>query len=86
MTFDPGTTWGQLQTVPLSDGGGVDVELLPAAQAEPAEQIFEVIRRNKNVLIPIFGFGLPAIAITALNTVDSIVAELTKDERSEWLF
>jgi hypothetical protein len=29
---------------------------------------------------------LAAIAITALSTVDAIVAELTKDERTEWLF
>jgi hypothetical protein len=34
----------------------------------------------------VFGLGLPAIAITALSTVDAIVAELTKDEQTEWLF
>jgi hypothetical protein len=49
-------------------------------------QILEAIRRNRGLLLPIFGLGFPAIAITALTTVDSIVAEMTKDERTEWLF
>ncbi len=49
-------------------------------------QIFEVIRRNRGLMVPIFGLGLPAIAITALTTVDAIVAEITKDEKTEWLF
>ena len=49
-------------------------------------QLFDVIRRGTNLVAPIFGLGLPAIAITALNTVDNIVAELTKDANTEWLF
>lgn len=49
-------------------------------------QIFDVIRKARGLLTPIFGLGFPAIAITALNTVDAIVGELTKDERTEWLF
>src|SRR5260370_1719582 len=38
------------------------------------------------MLLTWVGLGLPAIAVTALNPVDSIVAEMTKDERTEWLF
>jgi len=87
MTFDPGTTWGKLQTVPLPGGGGRWTwNFFLQRRQSRWMQIFDVIRRNKNLLIPIFGLGLPAIAITALNTVDSIVGEITKDERTDWLF
>ena len=87
MTFDPGSTWGKLQTVPLPGGGGRWTwNFFLQRRQSRWMQIFDVIRRNKNLLSPIFGLGLPAIAITALNTVDSIVGELTKDERTEWLF
>jgi hypothetical protein len=87
MTFDPGATWGKLQTVPLPGGGGRWTwNFFLQRKQSRWMQIFDVIRRNKNLLIPIFGLGLPAIAITALNTVDSIVGELTKDERTDWLF
>lgn len=87
MTFDPGSTWGKLQTVPLPGGGGRWTWNFFLKHKESRwMQIFDVIRRNKNLLIPIFGLGLPAIAITALNTVDAIVGEITKNDLTEWLF
>src|SRR5260370_35479853 len=49
-------------------------------------QIIEAIRRSGGLLTLMVGLGFPAIAITALTTVDAIVAEMTKDERTEWLF
>jgi len=87
MTFQPGETWGKMQTVPLPGGGGRWTwNFFLQKRKSRWMQMFEVIRRNKGLLAPIFGLGLPAIAITALATVDSIVAEVSKDERTQWLF
>ncbi len=87
MTFDPGTTWGKLQTVPLPGGGGRWTwNFFLKKKQSRWMQLFDVIRRTKNLVIPIFGLGLPAIAVTALSTVDYIVAEITKDDRTDWLF
>jgi hypothetical protein len=87
MTFSPSATWGKFQTVPLPGGGGRWTwNFFLQKRKSRWMQIFDVIRRTKNLLTPIFGLGLPAIAITALNTVDSLVGEITKDERTEWLF
>jgi len=87
MTFDPGTAWGKLQSVPLPGGGGRWTwNFFLQRRKGRWMQILEAIRRNRGLLTPIFGLGFPAIAITALTTVDSIVAEMTKDERTEWLF
>jgi len=87
MTFQPGDTWGKMQTIPLPGGGGRWTwNFFLQRRKSRWMQMFEVIRRNKGLLAPIFGLGLPAIAVTALATVDSIVAEISKDERTEWLF
>src|SRR5690349_11163033 len=80
MTFDPGQCWGRLQSVPLPDGGVFLTWNFFLQKKESAfMKVFDVIRRGRGLLTPIFGLGLPAIAVTALNTVDSIVASLTKD-------
>lgn len=87
MTFDPGKTWGKLQSVPLPQGGGRWTwNFFLQKRKGRWMQIFDSLRRVQGVLAPIFGLGFPAIAVTALNTVDSIVAEMTKDERTDWLF
>jgi hypothetical protein len=87
MTFDPGAYWGKLQSVPLPGGGGRWTwNFFLQRRKGRWMQILEAIRRSRGLLTTIFGLGLPAIAITALTTVDSIVAEMTKDERTEWLF
>jgi hypothetical protein len=87
MTFDPGATWGKLQSVPLPNGSGhMTWNFFLQHRKSAWMRIFDVIRRARGLLVPIFGLGLPAIAITALTTVDSLVATLTKDERTEWLF
>jgi hypothetical protein len=87
MSFDPGSIWGKMQTVSLPRGGGnLTFNFFLQKRKSRWMQIFEMIRRAKGLLLPVFGLGLPAIATTALNTVDSLVAELTKDERTEWLF
>jgi hypothetical protein len=87
MAFEPGSTWGKLQSVPLPGGGGRWTwNFFLQRRKGRWMQLFDVIRRAKGLLLPVFGLGLPAIAVTALNTVDSIVAEMTKDERTEWLF
>jgi hypothetical protein len=86
MNFNPGTTWGKLQSVPLPGGGGRWTWNFFLQQRKSHWiQLFELIQRDKGLLAPIFGIGLPAIAITALATVDNIVAELTKSASTEWL-
>lgn len=87
MNFNPGATWGKLQSVPLPGGGGRWTwNFFLQHRKSHWMQLFEMMRRDKNVLLPIFGLGLPAIAITALETIDNIVAELTRDANTEWLF
>ena len=87
MTFDPGSTWGKLQSVPLPGGGGRWTwNFFVQRRKSHWMQIFDAIRRGRGLTGPIFGIGFPAIATTALMTVDSIVAALTKDERTDWLF
>ncbi len=87
MTFDPGSIWGKLQSVPLPGGGGRWTwNFFVQRRKSRWMQIFEAIRRSRGIEETIFGLGFPAIATTALTTVDSIVAALTKDERTEWLF
>jgi hypothetical protein len=87
MTFDPGSAWGKLQSVPLPGGfGRWTWNFFLQRRKSRWMQIFDVIRKAQGLATPIFGLGFPAIATTALNTVDSIVGELTKDERTEWLF
>ena len=87
MTFDPGATWGKLQTVPLPGGGGRWTwNFFLQHRKSRWMQLFDAIRSGQDVLLPILGLGLPAIAITALTTVDKIVAGLTKDATTEWLF
>jgi hypothetical protein len=87
MTFDPGKTWGNVQSVPLPGGGGRWTwNFFLQRRKGRWMQILDAIRRNRGLLAPVFGLGLPAIAITALTTVDSLVAEMTRDERTEWLF
>jgi hypothetical protein len=87
MNFNPGTTWGKLQSIPLPGGGGRWTWNFFFQQRKSRwMQLFELIQRDKNLLMPIFGLGLPAIAVTALSTVDNIVAELTKNANTEWLF
>jgi hypothetical protein len=87
MNFSPGATWGKLQSVPLPEGGGWWTwNFFLQHRKSRWMQLFDVMRRDKNLLLPIFGLGLPAIALTALQTVDNIVAGLTKEANTEWLF
>jgi len=87
MTFDPGTTWGKMQTVPINGGGAFWTWNFFTQQSKGRwMQLFDTIRKSRGLATQILGIGLPAIAITALNTVDTIVAGLTKDTGSNWLF
>jgi hypothetical protein len=87
MRFDPGKTWGMLQTVPLPGGGGRWTwNFFLQRKQSRWMQVFDAVRRNSGALLPVLGLGLPAIAVTALNTVDTLVGELTKNERTDWLF
>jgi hypothetical protein len=87
MTFDPAKTWGKLQSVTLPGGGGLWTwNFFLQRRKGRWMQILDAFRHHRGLLGPIFGLGLPAIAITSLTAVDFIIAEMTKDERTEWLF
>jgi len=87
MKFDPGEKWGRLQSIPLPAGGGFWTwNFFLQRPKSPWMRIFDVLRRSGGLATTIVGLGFPAIATTALATVDSLVATLTKDERTEWLF
>jgi len=87
MKFDPGEKWGRLQSIPLPTGGGYWTwNFFLQHPKSPWMRIFDVIRRSQGLATTIIGLGFPAIATTALRTVDSLIATLTKDERTEWLF
>jgi hypothetical protein len=87
MTFDPASTWGKLQSVPLPDGGGLWAwNFFGQNRKSNWMKLLDGIRNNQGLLLPIFGLGLPAMAITALTTIDKVVAGLTKGAGTEWLF
>jgi hypothetical protein len=87
MTFDPGSIWGKMQTVPLPGGGGRWTwNFFLQHRKGRWMQLFETIRSSQGLAMQILGVGLPAIAITALATVDKIVAGLTRDTGTDWLF
>jgi hypothetical protein len=87
MTFDPGTTWGKLTSVAFPGGGGTWTwNFFLQHRKSRWMQLFDTIRSSHGLLLPIMGLGLPAIAVTALLTVDKIVAGLTKDANTDWLF
>jgi hypothetical protein len=87
MTFDPSTTWGKMQTIPLPGGGGRWTwNFFLQHRKSRWMQLFDTLRSNVGLASQIFGVGLPAIAVTALTTIDRIVAALTRDSNSEWLF
>jgi hypothetical protein len=87
MTFDPGATWGKLQSVPLPGGGGRWTwNFFLQHRKSRWMQLFDTLRSGAGLAAQIFGMGLPAMAITALTTVDRVVAGLTRDANSEWLF
>jgi hypothetical protein len=87
MTFDPGTTWGKMQTVPLPGGGGRWTwNFFLQHRKSHWMQLFDALRSGVGLASQIFGVGLPAMAITALTTVDKIVAALTRDSNPDWLF
>ncbi len=87
MTFDPGTTWGKMQKVFFPHGGGsMTWNMFLTHRKSKWMQLFDTIRSGQGLASQILGIGLPAIAITALTTVDKIVAGLTRDGATEWLF
>jgi hypothetical protein len=87
MTFDPGATWGKMQNILLPGGGGSWTWNFFLQHNESRwMKLFDILRAGAGIAAQILGMGLPAIAITALTTVDKIVAGLTRDAATEWLF
>jgi hypothetical protein len=87
LTFDPGSTWGKLQSVPLPGACGFWTwNFFLQHRKSRWMQLLEGLRNSQGMLLPIFGLGLPAMAVTALTTIDKVVAGLTKGVGTEWLF
>lgn len=87
MTFDPGATWGKMQSVPLPGGGGRWTwNFFLQHRKSRWMQLFDTLRTGAGLASQIFGMGLPAMAITALTTIDRVVAGLTRDANTDWLF
>ena len=87
MNFNPGTAWGDLASIPLPGGGAKWTwNFFLKKKKSRWVQMIDMIRQGKNLLTPIFGIGLPAIASTALGTVDRIVGAIAAQDQTEWLF
>ena len=87
MTFNPGTAWGDLSRIPLPGGGGKWTwNFFLKKKKSRWMQLVDVIRRSTNLVTPIFGIGLPAIAATALDTVDRMIGAVASQDQTEWLF
>jgi len=87
MNFNPGTAWGDLSSIPLPGGGGKWTwNFFLKKKKSRWMQMIDMIRQSQNLLMPVFGIGLPAIASTALGTVDRIVGAIASTDQTEWLF
>jgi len=87
MNFNPGTAWGDLTSIPLPGGGAKWTwNFFLKKKKSRWVQMLDMIRQSKNLLMPVFGIGLPAIASTALGTVDRIVGAIASQDQTEWLF
>jgi hypothetical protein len=87
MNFNPGTAWGDLSRIPLPGGGGKWTwNFFLKKKKSRWMQVVDVMRRSTNLVAPIFGIGLPAIAATALDTVDKMIGAVASQDQTEWLF
>jgi hypothetical protein len=84
LTFDPGTSWGKLQKIPLSNGLGFwNWNFFLTKQESPWGRLVSAFRTAQ----PIFPLlGMPGIAITALEAVDKVLGWWQAQDSSDWLF
>ncbi len=85
LTFDPGTAWGQLQQIPLTNGLGFwSWNFFLKNEDSFWSRLMNLFRQAEQSVFPFL--GMPAIALTALKAVDRLVGYLQAEGQSSWLF
>lgn len=88
IKFDPGTLWGQFQTIPLTDGLGFwswnfFMKKREGFWGQLLDQLFKTLD-TVQPLLPLL--GLPGIAVSGLKYVDQIVGGIQAQGQSQWMF
>ncbi|WP_129778475.1 hypothetical protein [Peristeroidobacter soli] len=84
LEFNPGTAWGNLQTVPIPEGLGFwSWNFFVQRKESNWSRFFSFLRESAQVAVPFL--GLPAIAVSALQQVDKLVGYLQSTDRTQWL-
>lgn len=88
IKFDPGTVWGQFQSIPLTDGLGFwswnfFMKKREGFWGQLLDMLFKTLD-TAQPLLPIL--GLPGIAVSGLKYVDQIVGGIQAQGESQWLF
>ncbi len=86
--FDPGTAWGQFQTVPLTGGMGFWAWNFFMKKRQGfwkllLDHMFQVLHTSEPYL-PLL--GIPGIAVSGLTYVDNILGAIQAQGDSKWLF
>lgn len=88
VKFDPGTVWGQFQSIPLTDGLGFwswnfFMKRREGFWGQLLDHVFKTLD-TVQPLLPLL--GLPGIAVSGLKYVDQIVGAIQAQGQSQWLF
>jgi hypothetical protein len=88
VKFDPGTVWGQFQTVPLTGGLGFwswnfFMKRREGFWGQLLNQLFSTIG-TVQPLLPLL--GLPGIAVSGLKYIDDILGGIQAQGDSAWMF
>jgi hypothetical protein len=88
VKFDPGTIWGQFQSVPLTGGLGFwswnfFMKKREAFWGQLLDELFKTLGAVQP-LLPLL--GLPGIAVSGLKYVDQIVGAVQAQGPSQWMF
>jgi hypothetical protein len=86
--FDPGTAWGQFQTVPLPGGMGFwswnfFMKKRQGFWGQLLDHLFQVLHTSEPYL-PLL--GIPGIAVSGLTYVNNILGAVQAQGDSKWLF
>lgn len=85
LQFNPGTTWGRLNKVPLTGGLGFWTwNFFMQKEAGAWGRFVRMFHRAAEVVFPLL--TLPAIAVTALKSVDTFLGFIQAKDNTEWLF
>jgi hypothetical protein len=88
VKFDPGTVWGQFQSIPLTDGLGFwSWNFFMKRREGFWGQLLDHLFKTLDIVQPLLPLlGLPGIAVSGLKYVDQIVGAIQAQGQSQWLF